>query len=119
MGMDFITLPTGKTMKHKKGGEGIEYTYGEVLPNISKKLKFPMKFEKMQDMGINVPKNFVPEEGGDTIHDFFMESYGDDKVNVIDLRDKEKIKEILSIPQPVASLAPSLNNQMKELFKFV
>ena len=106
-------------MKHKKGGEGIEYTYGEVLPNISKKLKFPMKFEKMQDMGINVPKNFVPEEGGDTIHDFFMESYGDDKVNVIDLRDKEKIKEILSIPQPVASLAPSLNNQMKELFKFV
>ena len=119
MGMDFITLPTGKTMKHKKGGEGIEYTYGEVLPNISNKLGFPMKFEKMQDMGINVPKNFVPEEGGDTIHDFFMESYGDDKVNVIDLRDKEKIKEILSIPQPVASLAPSLNNQMKELFKFV
>ena len=48
-----------------------------------------------------------------------MESYGDDKVNVIDLRDKEKIKEILAIPQPVASLAPSLNNQMKELFKFV
>jgi hypothetical protein len=112
--MDFITIPTGNTMNFKKKDQpGIGELYGTVIPNIVKKLGFKVYEVPMEDMGITIPKDF-PAKSSEYKSKFYMENYGDDKVNVIDLRDKEKVFEILNVPQPVASL----EQQTEQLFKY-
>ena len=127
-GMDFITIPSGDSMKHKKPGQNIKVFYGEVLPNVFIKWGLPVSEQHLIDMGVGYPgetyferfDEHPSDEPGsklDSPSEWFIRQYGDDGATVIDLRDKNKIKEILqNINEPVASLDKNLYQQTNELF---
>jgi hypothetical protein len=52
----------------------------------------------------------------DTVNEseWLYQNYGDDKIHIIDLRNREKVFEILNVPQQVGSL----EQQMEQLIKF-
>ena len=128
-GIDFITIPSAKTMTKKKGGN-IGAFYGGTLPNVFIKWGLPVSEQHLLDMGVKVPENmYIPEQttpgGIETVptqseSEWFRQHYGDDGATVIDLRDKNKIKEILqNIHEPVASLDKDLYQQTSELLSRV
>ena len=96
--------------------------YDNLVP-IAESLGFEVTSEYMADFGIE-----VPEKAGWSLEhqsEWFKDKYATDKINVIWLIDRElwikerkkdmgKSEEILSVPQPVASL----EQQTEQLFTF-
>ena len=126
--LPFVTIPTGTTMANKGATSGA--LYDNLVP-IAKSLGFEVTSEYMADFGIELPKaeHYMVDKNRhrtpDEIQEWFFEKYGTDKINVIWLIDRElwikerkkdmgKSEEILSVPQPVASL----EQQTEQLFTF-
>ena len=49
-------------------------------------------------------RDFDPERDTMNEIEWLNENYGDDKIHIIDLRNREKVFEILNVPQQVGSL---------------
>ena len=122
MGFDYIVIPTTKSIQQKTGSKGVYDT----LPNVANKFGFDVtKNADMRDYGFGAPdrvveqrlRDFEDENIGLTTTDvleygpygkdeidfeFLNEKYGDHKFHIIDIRNKEKVFEILNKPQPVA-----------------
>ena len=121
MGFDYIVIPTTKSIQKKTGSKGVYDT----LPNVASKFGFDVtKNADMRDYGFGAPDrvieqrlreaediqrsaeqvgdDFGPYGKDDIDFEFLFEKYGDTKFHVIDIRNKEKVFEILNKPQPVA-----------------
>ena len=122
MGFDYIVIPTTKSIQQKTGSKGVYDT----LPNVANKFGFDVtKNADMRDYGFGAPDRVVEQRlrdfedenigltnadimeygpyGKDEIDfEFLNEKYGDHKFHIIDIRNKEKVFEILNKPQPVA-----------------
>ena len=112
MGFDYIVIPTKQSIQKKTGVTGIY----DSLPNVANKFGFTVnRSADMRDYGFEAPDRVVEQrlrEAEDSQTDSFMgrdeinyeylnETYGDHRFHVIDIRDKEKVFEILNKPQPV------------------
>ena len=122
--LPFVTIPTGTTLANKGATSG--KLYDNLVP-LAESLGFEVTSEYMADFGIELPQDRTWNEGWSTEKEkqWFIEKYGTDKINVIWLIDRElwikerkkdmgKSEEILSVPQPVASL----EQQTEQLFTF-
>ena len=121
MGFDYIVIPTTKSIQKKTGSKGVYDT----LPNVASKFGFDVtKNADMRDYGFGAPDrvieqrlreaediqrsaeqvgdDFGPYGKDDIDFEFLFEKYGDTKFHIIDIRNKEKVFEILNKPQPVA-----------------
>jgi hypothetical protein len=121
MGFDYIVIPTTKSIQKKTGSKGVYDT----LPNVANKFGFDVtKNADMRDYGFGAPDrvieqrlreaediqrgaeqvgdDFGPYGKDDIDFEFLFEKYGDTKFHIIDIRNKEKVFEILNKPQPVA-----------------
>jgi len=121
MGFDYIVIPTTKSIQQKTGSKGVYDT----LPNVANKFGFDViKNADMRDYGFGAPDRVIEQRlreaediqrGAEQVGDdfgpygkdeidfeFLIEKYGDHKFHIIDIRNKEKVFEILNKPQPVA-----------------
>ena len=136
MGFDYIVIPTTKSIQQKTGSKGVYDT----LPNVANKFGFDVtKNADMRNYGFGAPdrvveqrlRDFEDENIGLTTTDvleygpygkdeidfeFLNEKYGDHKFHIIDIRNKEKVFEILNKPQPVA-FNTLINQTSKALFE--
>ena len=126
-GFDYLIIPTTKSIKSKTGSGGF---YDE-LPNVAKKFGFDtIKNVDMVDYGFEAPPSVIEQRlrekedtqtsadevledgpyGRDEInYEFLNENYGDHRFHIIDIRDRNKVFDILNKPQPVASLVDQTN----------
>ena len=121
MGFDYIVIPTKQSIQKKTGVTGIY----DSLPNVANKFGFTVtRNADMRDYGFETPDRVIEQRlreaediqtgaeqvgddfgpyGKDEInYEYLNETYGDHRFHVIDIRDKEKVFEILNKPQPVA-----------------
>ena len=54
-------------------------------------------------------RDFDPEKDTMSEIEWLNENYGDDRIHIIDLRNREKVFEILNVPQQVGSLQQQTN----------
>ncbi|MDP7609680.1 MAG: hypothetical protein QF814_08180, partial [Candidatus Marinimicrobia bacterium] len=140
-GFDYLAIPTSKTMKHKTKSGGnydnmpaVAAKWGfDVISDVGES-KIGDNWKKMhigtpmENFGLGAPtkiKEFLSTEGlppgieaptssTEAEMKWLNENYGDDKIHIIDLRNREKVFEILNVPQQVGSL----EQQMEQLIKF-
>ena len=140
-GFDYLAIPTSKTMKHKTKSGGnydnmpaVAAKWGfDVISDVGES-KIGDNWKKMhigtpmENFGLGAPtkiKEFLSTEGlppgieaptssTEAEMKWLNENYGDDKIHIIDLRNREKVFEILNVPQQVGSL----EQQTEQLIKF-
>ena len=127
-GFDYLIIPTTKSIKSKTGSGGF---YDE-LPNVAKKFGFDtIKNADMAEYGFTAPPSVIEQRlrdkedsqigvdddfgpyGQEEINiEFLNENYGDHKFHIIDIRDRNKVFDILNKPQPVAKLIDQTNQML-------
>ena len=118
-GFDYLAIPTSKTINNKAGSGG---NY-DTLPAVAAKWGFEVISDVESGKYIGTPmenfglggmspdkdparhlRDFDPERDTMNEIEWLNENYGDDKIHIIDLRNREKVFEILNVPQQVGSL---------------
>ena len=127
-GFDYIIIPTKQSIQSKTGSGGF---YDE-LPNVAKKFGFTtIKNANMVDYGFTAPESAIEQRlrdredsqigidddfgpyGREEINtEYLNEMYNDDKFHIIDIRDRDKVFDILNKPQPVAKLIDQTNQML-------
>ena len=129
-GFNFMAFPTTNTINNKWGDRsGGNY---DNMMNVVNKWGFKVLSEKdasgryigtdMKDWGFHAPE-YPPHLEAETEalpfgqleREYLNEYYGDDKIHIIDLRDRDKMWEILNKQEPTASLDKDVYQQTSEL----
>ena len=129
-GFNFMAFPTTNTINYKNADRsGGNY---DNMMNVVNKWGFKVLSEKdasgryigtdMKDWGFHAPE-YPPHLEAETEalpfgqleREYLNQYYGDDKIHIIDLRDRDKIWEILNKQEPTASLDKDLYQQTSEL----
>jgi hypothetical protein len=120
-GFDFLSIPTNKSIKFKwRDQSGGNYNnYINVLDKmgfniISDKVDGEFVGVPMEDWGHGAPASALDIPGSDVILEqqnieYLNDRVGDDKMHIIDLRDRDKVFDILNKPKQSASLIDQTN----------
>tara|TARA_Y100001963_G_C6786361_1_gene452993 strand:- start:249 stop:4232 length:3984 start_codon:yes stop_codon:yes gene_type:complete len=133
-GFNFMAFPTTKTINKKWANRAGE-NYDNMM-NVVNKWGFKVLSEKdasgryigtdMVDWGFHAPESVIRGSKeldtesealpfGQLEREYLNQHYGDDLIHIIDLRDRNKIWEIMNRQEPVASLDKDLYQQTSEL----
>ena len=127
-GFDYVIIPTTKSIVSKTGSG----KFYDDLPNVATKFGFDtIKNADMAEYGFTAPPSVIEQRlrdkedsqigvdddfgpyGQEEINiEFLNENYGDHKFHIIDIRDRNKVFDILNKPQPVAKLIDQTNQML-------
>ena len=120
-GFDFLSIPTNKSIKkHWRNQSGGNYNnYIQVLDKmgfnvISDKVDGEFVGVPMEDWGHGAPASALDIPGSDVILEqqnieYLNDNVGDDKIHIIDLRDRDSVFDILNKPRQSSSLIDQTN----------